>query len=69
MKTGNGQNPRGHCDDFRAEAKEACRGQLVVGLKGRWRHFQLVVAKELGDDRMPPPCQCIPSEPGVLLGG
>ena len=51
------------------EDKEACRGQLVVGLKGRWRHFQQVVAKELGGDRMPPPCQCILSEPGALLGG
>ena len=27
------QNPCGHCDDFRTQDKEACRGQLGVGLK------------------------------------
>ena len=30
------QNPYGHCDDFRAEDKKAYRGQLGVGLKGKW---------------------------------
>ena len=64
-----GQNPSGHCDDFRAEDKEACRGQLVVGLKGTWRHLQLAIEKESGSDRMPSPCQCMLSEPGALLGG
>ena len=47
----------------------ACRGQLVVALKGRWRHFQRVVEKELGGDRLPSPSQCILPETGALLGG
>ena len=55
--------------DFRAEGKEACRGQPGVGLKGTWRHFQWAIEKEARSDRMPSPCQCILSEPGVLLGG
>ena len=51
------------------EEKDAFRGKLVGGLKGRWQNFQRVVEKELGGDRMPAPCHCILSEPGALLGG
>jgi len=54
--------------DFRAEGKAACRGQPGVGLKGTWGHFQWAIEKE-ASDRVPSPCQCILSEPGVLLGG
>ena len=64
-----GQDPSGHCDDFRAENKEACGDQLGVGLKGKRWHFQRTIQKEVGSDGMPSPCQCILSEPGALLGG
>ena len=55
--------------DFRAEGKEACRGQPGVGLKGTWGHFQWAIEKQARSDRVPSPCQCILSEPGLLLGG
>ena len=63
------RNSCGHCDDFRAEGKEACGGQLGIGLKGKWQHSQRAIEKEVGSDRMPFPCQCILSQPGALLGG
>ena len=59
----------GHCDDFRAEDKEAWGGRLGVGFKGKWHHFQQAVKKVVGSDRMPSPCQCMLSKPGALLGG
>ena len=51
MKTGNGQNPCGHCDDFRAEDK-FWESQLGVGFKGKWWNVQWAIEREMGNDRM-----------------
>ena len=45
------------------------QGQLEVGLKGKWAHFQRASEKEFGSDKMPSPYQCTLSEPDVLLEG
>ena len=52
-----------------AIVKGRLQGQLKVGLKGKWGHFQRASEKELGSDKMPSPYQCILSEPDVLLEG
>ena len=45
------------------------QGQLEVGLKGKWGHFPRALEKEVGSDKTPSLCQCILSEPDVLLEG
>ena len=52
-----------------AIGKGVLQGQLEVGLKGKWGHFHRVIEKEVGSDKMPSSCQCILSEPDVLLEG
>ena len=52
-----------------AIVKGGLQGQLEVGLKGKWGHFQRASEKEFGSDKMPSPYQCILSEPDVLLEG